>query len=56
MSLSVYVNNQYGLTISACRISGADRQKLLPRMSEPPRTAHPRHVGQAAVHLPFRVA
>ena len=40
MSLSVYVNNQYGLTISARRGSGADEQKLLLRMSEtPPRTA-----------------
>ena len=40
MSLSVYVNNQYGLTISARRGSGADERKLLLRMSEtPPRTA-----------------
>ena len=40
MSLSAYVNNQYGLTISARRGPGADEQKVLLRMSEtPPRTA-----------------
>ena len=57
MPLSAYVNNQYGLTISARRGSEADERAAAAHVRDAAahRSISGGDIGQAAIHLLFRV-